>query len=437
MPVRLASNRRSRRAACTLCGLLVAALLSLDAQTIEPFFDALGHPAIAYGQPHDDDLVARLTRRLDTGELRLDGQPGAAFLTSVLQALQISTTSQVIVYSKTSLQAPLIDPVRPRTIYFNDEVAVASPAGGFIELAAQDPRLGFQFYLMQAGGADSRPAPTARCLVCHHTYATSGVPGLFTRSVVTSADGTTVPRLGNSTPDHRTPFTDRWAGWYVTGRAEGLSHLGNRFVTARPGAETPESQTSFATPLSLADRTRGPNVLTPFSDVVALLVLEHQTRAMNLLTRTGWDVRLARADHPERVAAVAAAAAEELVDYLLFVDETPLPGRISGTSGFTEDFAGRGPVDRRGRSLRQFDLERRVFRYPCSYMIYSRAFAALPDEARAAVFDRLWRVLSGEQKGARYERLALADRQAIVGILRDTLPGLPDYFDETALSRVR
>ncbi len=158
---------------------------------------------------------------------------------------------------------------------------------------------------------------------------------------------------------------------------------------------------------------------------------------MNLLTRTAWEVRLARADHPERLAAVAAVAAEELVDYLLFVDETPLPTLVASTSGFAEDFAARGPTDRRGRSLRQFDLERRVFRYPCSYMIYSRAFAALPDEARTAVFDRLWRVLSGEVGGARYERLSAADRQAIVGILRETLAGLPDYFDEAALSRVR
>ena len=61
-------------------------------------------------------------------------------------------------------------------------------------------------------------------------------------------------------------------------------------------------------------------------------------------------------------------------------------------------------------------------------MIHSRAFAALPDEAKAAVFERLWRVLSGQAGGVRYERLIRADRQAIVGILRDTLPDLPDYW---------
>ena len=438
------------RASGTVGSLLVAAAISLHAQSrapaSEPFFDALGHPAIAYDQPHDDDAVARLVRRLDAGEVRLGNQDGSrdasldlgrgsAFLASVLRALQISPTSQVLVYSKTSLQAPLINPVQPRAIYFNDEVAVASPAGGFIEIAAQDPTRGFQFYVMQPGGANARPMQTPRCLVCHHTYATSGVPGLFTRSVVTSANGTTAPRFGNGTSDHRSPFTDSWAGWYITGRAEGLTHLGNRFVSARAGAETADSQTSFATPVSLADRLHAPHLLTPYSDIVALLVLEHQTHAMNLLTRLGWEVRVARADRPERVAAIAAAAAEELVDYLLFVDESPLPGRIAGTSGFTEDFAARGPRDRRGRSLRQFDLERRIFLYPCSYMIYSRAFAALPDEARAAVFQRLWRVLAGDVRGARYERLTLADRQAIVGILQDTLPGLPDYFDEAKVGR--
>lgn len=434
MAARLFLLRRSRWAALAVCGLAAWSALLSGAQAPDPFFDALAHPAIAYDRA-DDDAVARLVRRLDAGELRVDTRPGAAFLAEVLRALQISTTSQVVVYSKTSLQAPLISPAQPRTIYFNDEAAVASPSGGVIEIAAQDPRQGVHFYLLQPGGADARPVQTARCLICHHTYATSGVPGLFTRSVVTGRDGTTVPRLGNNTPDHRSPFGDRWAGWYVTGRAGELAHLGNRFVTARPGADAPDFQTGLGTPVSLGDRLHGPNVLTPYSDVVALLVLEHQTHAMNLLTRTGWDVRVARADRPDRVGAVAAAAAVELVDYLLFVDEAPLPSRIAGTSGFAEDFAGRGPADRRGRSLRAFDLEHRIFRYPCSYMVYSRAFAALPDEARAAVFERMWGILSGQVRDARYERLTLADRQAVVGILRDTLPGLPAYFDVAALSR--
>ena len=121
-------------------------------------------------------------------------------------------------------------------------------------------------------------------------------------------------------------------------------------------------------------------------------------------------------------------AAGQLVDYLLFVDEAPLAGRIQGSSGFAEKFSAQGPRDSQGRSLRQFDLERRLMRYPCSYMIYAEAFDALPPVAKDTIYERMWQVLSGQEKQAPYTRLSLADRQAIVEILRETKKGLPDYF---------
>jgi hypothetical protein len=113
---------------------------------------------------------------------------------------------------------------------------------------------------------------------------------------------------------------------------------------------------------------------------------------------------------------------------MLFVDETPLAGKIEGTSGFTQKFSAEGPADARGRSLRQLDLERRLMRYPCSYMIYSQAFEALPAMAKDAVYRRMWEVLSGGDKQKPYDRLSLADRRAIVEILRDTKKDLPAYF---------
>jgi len=112
----------------------------------------------------------------------------------------------------------------------------------------------------------------------------------------------------------------------------------------------------------------------------------------------------------------------------LFVEEAPLPSRMRGTSGFAERFASQGPRDRQGRSLRQLDLDKRLMRYPSSYMIYTQAFDSLPAEAREAIYQRMWQVLSGEDSSARYARLSLADRQAIVEILRETKPGLPAYF---------
>ena len=118
----------------------------------------------------------------------------------------------------------------------------------------------------------------------------------------------------------------------------------------------------------------------------------------------------------------------EIVDYLLFVDEAPLPGRVQGTSGFAEQVAQRGPFDQQGRSLRQFDLSRRLMRYPCSYLIYSPVFDALPAQPREAIYQRMWQILSGHERSGRYARLSESDRVAIVQILRDTKKGLPGYF---------
>jgi hypothetical protein len=166
------------------------------------------------------------------------------------------------------------------------------------------------------------------------------------------------------------------------------------------------------------------------SDIVALLVFDHQMYMTNLITRVGWEVRCALYDkmpsHEFRT--LLRDSAKELVDYLLFIDEAPLPGPVRGTSGFAENFASGGPFDSHERSLRQLDLRTRLFRYPCSYMIYSQAFDSMPEQARTAIYERMWQVLSGAEKGSRYARLSADDRRAIIEILRDTKPSLPKYF---------
>jgi hypothetical protein len=117
-------------------------------------------------------------------------------------------------------------------------------------------------------------------------------------------------------------------------------------------------------------------------------------------------------------------AGDELVKYLLFSEEAKLTGRVRGASGFAAEFARRGPRDKKGRSLRDFDLRRRLFKYPCSYLIYSEGFDALPAEMREHVYRRLQDVLTGRDKGKDFEHLSAADRQAIREILVDTKPGL-------------
>jgi hypothetical protein len=234
------------------------------------------------------------------------------------------------------------------------------------------------------------------------------------------------------TVDHRTPIEDRWGGWYVTGAQVPSRHLGNVQVNHAPHSYVREKVAPALT--TVATKIDAGIYATPYSDVVALLVLNHQTQMTNLLTRLGWEARVA-ASSPAASPVTRlrfADAADELVDYMLFVDEADLPSAVRGSSGFAEAFSRKGPRDRNGRSLYDLDLSHRLLRYPCSYMIYADAFDALPSAAKNAVYARMWEILSGKEKDQTYARLSLADRTATVEILRDTKPGLPAYFQPIA-----
>jgi hypothetical protein len=241
--------------------------------------------------------------------------------------------------------------------------------------------------------------------------------------------------LGDFITDDRSPVEQRWGGWYVTGRTGSIRHMGNAIVTdtARPESMVTDQTLNLK---SLEGQFDTDSYLSPYSDVVALMVFEHQMHMVNLFTRVGWEVRFAlyqeRTDKALRSHSATDGLlrdmARELVDYMLFVDEAPLADKIQGSSGFGEAFSAEGPRDSKGRSLRQFDLKRRLMRYPCSYMIYSEAFDGMPDQVREAAYKRMWQILSGEDKSQKYSKLSLADRQAVVEILRETKKGLPDYF---------
>jgi hypothetical protein len=404
----------SRKVIGTLAILLwITALVSaqLTNSIIEP-----GHPVIRY-PGETTDRVAQLNRKLQSGEVSLQFEERTGYLRSLLAALDIPIESQVALYSGTSLQARIINARNPRTIFFNDSTAVGWMAGGLIEVAALDPKQGAIFYLLpqQTTPPLRQLARDTRCLACHYSIATLGVPGFLVRSIPSSPDGMIMPWLGNYTTDHRSPLSERWGGWYVTGR--GGRHLGNAPIADRTLQDiTIDNANLNMSTLEKRFDTR--SYLSPHSDIVALLVFDHQMRMMNLLTRLGWEARIF--EREERPAADALNdVVTEVVDYMLFVDEAPLDG-IKGTSGFAERFGALGPRDGKGRSLRDLDLQRRLFRYPCSYMIYSEAFDALPDTARNAVYVRLLDVLSGKNTSPKYRHLSAGDRQAILEILRDT-----------------
>ncbi len=409
-----------RVAAALVLGLAAA----VHAQSGDDPID-LDHPAIGYRAEDRTDVASDLNRRLEAGRAQLRYQERGGYLRSLLDALDVPVESQIAVFSTTSLQGRLIRSNSPRTIFFNDSVAVAWMQGGFIEIAAHDPAKGAAFYILPQ---TATPAPRLfrdeRCLGCHYTVNAGGVPGFFVRSIPTAADGAPLPWLGNYTIDHRSPLEERWGGWYVTGEAGARRHLGNlRIADRRAQALPPWS--ADQTLKTLAGRITEDASLSPHSDIVALLVFDHQTQMMNLLTRFGWQARIAL--HERRALSSLQEAAEALVDYMLFVDEAPLD-RVRGTSGFAERFAAGGPRDRSGRSLRELDLRTRLLRYPCSYMIYSAAFDALPSAARDLVYRRLKEVLSGEDRARKYARLTPTDRRAILEILRETKTNLPTGF---------
>jgi hypothetical protein len=412
---------------------LAAAVLAAHVGAQTEVFLPRDHAAIQYSTRAATDPVARLNQQLRSGKAKLSFEPQQGYLRSVLSALSIPTSSQTLVFSANSLQRAHISLKTPRALYFNDAVTVGFVRGAdTLEIAASDPTLGIVFYqLPQKAQASPQFARGTECLQCHLTAAeTRGVPGLFAMSVLPLSDNPHEYAQGWMT-DHRTPIEDRWGGWYVTGSQVPAKHLGNV-----PVSHVPKSYVRATVAPKLSTGTGAFDTspyLTPHSDVVALLVLNHQLHAVNLLTRLGWQARLAESGAKSPKPGDTAAkrvhdAAEELVDYLLFVDESPLPSPVTGSSSFTQDFSSKGPRDPKGRSLRDFDLTRRLFRYPCSYMIYTEAFDSLPRPAKDAVYERMWQILSGKEQGRVYGKLAVTDRRAIVEILRATKKDLPTYF---------
>ena len=381
------------------------------------------HAAIRYDSTPSHDPVARLNERLKNGEVTLERRGASGYLQSVLEALHVPIESQLLVFSKTSFQASRIGPKNPRALYFGDTLAVGWVRGGeVLEFIGQDPTQGSVFYTMSQASDTPVFERNDACVSCHASEATHYVPGMFIGSVYPGVDGTTMYGPAYTT-DHRTPFEIRWGGWFVTGTHRATRHMGNTVATDAADL------TAMITPASvhvtsLEGRFDPTGYLSLHSDLVGLLVLEHQAKMLNLFTRVGWEARIGEKESGRTIDQAAA----ELVDYLLFVDEATLPGPIAGTTRFAEVFQAQGPRDGRGRSLRDLSLETRLLRYPCSYLIYSEPFDNLPAKAKTAIYARMWEILSGQERDQRYAVLTPADRRAILEILSETKPDAAAYF---------
>ena len=397
-----------------ISGCLVTAGASAQIAVRNQGYVPFSEPPINYRSNDLSDPVTQLQHRLEAGKASLTFEPEHGYLRSVLRLLQVPVESQTLVFSKTSFQYPKISPEHPRALYFNDDVYVGSVHDGkAIEIVSFDPMQGAIYYLLDEHQVEKPAFQRAEldCTQCHIAAGTRGVPGVLLRSVSVTPTGTLVPGTKAFITDQESPWNERWGGWYVTGSPGSSAHMGN----AVTGGAAPTFDAAA--------------YLSPDSDVVAHLVLAHQTQMHNLITLTNYKTRLAQQFQ---------RPAEQLLRYLLFSNEAPLPGdgklNLGTSSSFAKQFAARGPRDSRGRSLRDLDLTTRIFRYPCSYLIYSDSFDALPEPARGYVYHRLLQVLSGQDQSPDFARLSASDRQAILEILLDTKHGLPEEWQSYAKS---
>ena len=405
--------------------LLSLALLAVcGAASAEEMWDL---PPLLYTKTAPTGRIAELVASISRGEAALPDGDEQETLRFLLRTLEIPESSQILVYSKTSAQNFFISPRTPRALYFNENAYLGHVPGGGFELITHDDRLGTAFHFIepQPHGRKLRiERNTTSCLNCHATRRTEGVPGLTVRSVPTDADGNLLLSLGTTRTDHTTPIPRRWAGYYVTGRSA-LPHLGNRTFTIAGGLLPDEPPLTLK---SVSGKIDVSPYLTDTSDIVALMILEHQALMHNLLINASMEFR--RASWRETTiksggaAKVAEAKARAITGIMLFKDEAPAgDGGIDGSAAFQTAFAARFPKSKAGDSLADFHLGNRLFKNRCSYMIHSKAFTSLPAPVKAAVFRELRKRLSGEEP---CEWIPEGERAGILEILDETVPGFTD-----------
>ncbi len=427
----------ARLEACVTIGCLLLACTAAG-QTRDDY----EKPPISYSDTAANDPIARLQTRLNAREVAFSGSEPEV-VRALLKELQVPEASQLLVFSKTSLQRTRTAPENPRAIYFNDHSYVGWVPGGLVEMASIDPQLGPIFYAFdprEKGDEPPRFRRDANCLSCHGANFTRDIPGVFARSVFTQASGSPIFSAGTEVVDYTTPFDQRWGGWYVTGRHGSARHRGNAFAREEDG----EAKLDVERGANLMDLSRffdPGGYLAPTSDLVALLVFEHQIAAHNAMTRAQFDARRMLAyqrslqeslkepvtDEPtyDSVKRVVARAAQDVLDVLLFKDEAALPKEgVEGAPAFRHAYEAAGPATADGRSLRALELKSRLARWRCSPLIYGEQFRALPAPVRKLALERLEALLTADEPEARYAYLGAEERKTIAAILEETAPDL-------------
>ncbi|MBN8417918.1 MAG: hypothetical protein J0L73_03305 [Verrucomicrobia bacterium] len=428
--------------------ILASSCLSLHAE------DEYENAPIRYSDTTPNDATQRLESLMASGKVKIDRTDAWTVLRDVMKQFDIPQESQVMVFSKTSKQNDRISPQTPRVVYFGDNAYVGYCLGGSIEVATIDPKLGPIFYLLDPDEEPAKPLHFQRdnsCLSCHGGPFTPEVPGVIVRSVYPGPEGHPIMSQGSTVVDTTTPFTDRWGGWYVTGRHGSILHRGNVTATEKNDQTIDINFKAGANVTNLAKFFD----VTPYkrkqSDIVALMVLEHQTSVQNILTKANHAAL--RAMHMQTslqrelgetvmseptgtARRIIDHAAEDVVEALLFKDEAELPeGGIEGDPAFQTAFTKNAPQSGDGRSLKDFQLLHRLFKYRCSYMVYSLTFQHLTAPLKQTVLNRLWTVLEGQDTTGHYTYLTTTERGHIRRILAETLPGAPAEWKQAVVAK--
>ncbi|WP_411279270.1 hypothetical protein [Gemmatimonas sp.] len=428
----------------------VVALLGAAAATLSSSPTAVARRPRSFA-PATRDPIARLQSQLDAGEVVLAHDSLLGYLPALLKTLHIPVSSQGLVFSRTSLQTDKITPWSPRAIYFNDDVYIGYvQESTFLEIAAVDPVRGAIFYTLsqepRARVVFSRETTT--CLMCHQSRsATGGVPGFMVISSIVDRHGYPIVGVHDGSTTDATPLRQRFGGWYVTGTAGAAAHAGNVYspklsheVTDKQSYRSQIDMATESARTDLAGKFDPAPYLSAHSDVVALMVLVHQTVVHNLITAVHEAApdavfedsmsRVKGRDTTSRGSSSGASArlrrdVSKLVRAMLFVGEASYNGTVKGTTTYAEDFVQAGPRDAQGRSLRDLDLETRLFKYPLSFLMYSDSFNALPDLAKGEIYRQLRAILTGTDPSAEFKHLQPSDRAAILEILEATKTDFP------------
>ncbi len=391
----------------------------------QPSYRDIDQPPHEYSTRTPKDRFTRMKAALESGEIALDRSSERAFLLGLLKALNVPVSSQMLVFSTTSLQLSLISPSNPRAIYFNDDLYLGHVPGGRIEIVSLDPELGAVFYIFDVpkDGRPLRVERSARCMNCHAGEDTGHVPGLVIKSVLPGPTGGSLNAYRVEQTGHGIPFEERFGGWHVTGRHGISNHWGNltgRFVAGDLVKITNAPGQRF-------DWAKFPVV---GSDILPQLLFEHQAGFVNRVVEASYRARTALHAGGGKLTPAQAAELDEqagiVVRYLLFADEVALPsGGVEGDGAYRKDFLEVRRATAAGLSLRDLDLRTRLFRHRCSYMIYSPVFSGLPGVMKDRVYERLRRALGEGKAAVEFGHLPVAEKRAIRRILQETLPDLP------------